>query len=107
MGEPVSVIEKASGRHGLVRFDTNRSFTGMGHERYHRGDPILGHRPPDVLAQLLLDTGQVDDVHVYGQTVTVRLAAGASSEGLKEVIEGLYIHYKPGVEVPTEESFTS
>jgi hypothetical protein len=105
MGEPVSVIEKPSGRHGVVRFDTNRSFTGMGHERYERGLPIPGDRPPDVLARALFETGQVEHVHIYAQTITVTLGAGSTSEGLRDVIEGLYIYYKPGVEVPTEESF--
>ncbi len=105
MGEPVSVIEKPSDRHGFVRFETNRSFTGMGHERYERGDEVLGDRPSDVVARLLLDSGQVDAVHVYAQTISVQLASGADSGGLKEIIENLYIHYKPGVEIPTEASF--
>lgn len=106
MGEPVSVIEKASGRHGLVRFDTNRSFTGMGHERYYRGDEILGDRPPDVVARLLFETGKVDEVHVYQQTVTVKLASGANTDGLAELLGDLYIHYKPGVPIPTEADFS-
>lgn len=107
MGEPVTVIQKDSARHGVVRFDTNRSFTGMGHERYERGQAIYGHRPPDVVAGLLLDTDQVDQVHIYAQTITVILRSGATADGLKEIIENLYIHYKPGVDVPTEASFTS
>ncbi len=106
MGEPVSVIEKPSANHGVIRFETNRSFTGMGHERYQSGDAIIGDRPPDVIARLLLETGKVDKVHVYAQTITVTLHSGASSDGLKEIIEGLYIHYKPGVPVPDEASFT-
>ncbi len=105
MGEPVSVIEKPSARHGMVRFDTNRSLTGMGHERYVVGTEIVGDRPPDVVARLLLATEQVDAVHVYGQSITVQLASGANSSGLKEIIEDLYVYYKPGVEVPTVESF--
>ena len=47
MGEPVAVIEKPSTNHGMVRFETNRSFTGMGHERYRRGETI---RPWDEVA---------------------------------------------------------
>ena len=35
--------------------------------------------------------------------VTVDLAKGGSSAGIKEVIEGLYTYYRPGVEVPTFE----
>jgi len=106
MGEPVSVIEKPSANHGVVRFETNRTFTGMGHERYQVGDDILENRPPDVIARLLLATGQVDKVHVYAQTITATLHPGSSSEGLKEIIEDLYTHYKPGVPIPDEASFS-
>jgi hypothetical protein len=106
MGEPVSVIQKLSAKHGVVRFDTNRSFTGMGHESYRLGEPIWGHRPPDEVARVMFDTGKVDEVHVYGQTISVQLRPGASAAGLKEALEGLYIHYKPGVEIPSEDSFS-
>ena len=77
----------------------------MGHERYAAGDEITGDRPPDVLASSLLATGQVSTVSVYAQTITVQLASGASADGLKEIIEDLYTYYRPGVEVPTAESF--
>lgn len=106
MGEPVSVIEKPSANHGVVRFETNRSFTGMGHERYESGQEVTGDRPPDVIARLLFATGQVDRVHVYAQTITVTLHSGATSDGLRDVIEDLFIHYKPGVPVPDEASFS-
>lgn len=107
MGEPVTVIEKPSSREGFVRFETNRWFTGMDHERYLAGDPILGNRPPDVIAARLFDTGQVDEVHIYGHAITVKLFKGATSDGLKEIIEDLHIYYRPGVEVPTPESFAA
>ncbi|MEM7322414.1 MAG: hypothetical protein AAF531_04945 [Actinomycetota bacterium] len=107
MGEPVTVIEKASSRHGYVRFDTNRSFTGMGHERYAAGEIIYGDRPPDKIAAALFETGKVDEVHVYAQSVTVKLFEGASPDGLKEILEDIYIYYRPGVEVPTAESFAA
>lgn len=105
MGEPVTVIQKASSRHGIVRFETNRSFTGMGHERYYHDKEIFGDRPPDVLARKLFETGQVDEVHIYAQTITVILGAGGSADGLGAVIRDLYTYYLPGVEIPTEESF--
>lgn len=105
MGEPVTVIEKPSSRPGFVRFETNRSLTGMGHEQYHLGQKILGQRPPDQLAERLFATGQVDEVHVYGQAITVKLFKDATADGLKELIEDLYTYYRPGVEVPTPESF--
>jgi hypothetical protein len=78
----------------------------MGHERYSKGDPILGHRPPDVVAKALLETGKVEDVHVYAQTITVTIAPGQEVVGLKEIIEDLYTYYKPGVPVPTEADFS-
>jgi hypothetical protein len=105
MGEPVIVSEKPSMRPGYVRFETDRSFTGMGHEQYHVDQAIHRNRPPDELARRLFETGQVDEVHVYAQAVTVKLIDGASSDGLAELIGDIYIHYRPGVEVPTPESF--
>ncbi len=105
MGEPVSVIQKSSSNHGVIRLETNRTFTGMGHERYKASDVIVGDRPPDVAARALFATGQVDQVHVYAQTITVTLGQGADSDGLKEIVENLFIHYLPGVEVPDESSF--
>lgn len=105
MGEPVSVIEKASSLHGFVRFETNRTFTGMGHERYVSGEPIYGDRPPDVVARLLFDSGKVQAVHIYSQTITVELTPGADPEGLKAIIEDLYTYYKPGVAIPDPEDF--
>ena len=107
MGEPVTVTEKPSNRPGFVRFETNRSFTGMGHERYQAGEPIYGDRSPDILAKRLFETTKVDEVHVYGQAITVKLFQDATSDGLKEIIEDLYVYYRPGVEVPTPESFAA
>ncbi|MGH1493442.1 MAG: hypothetical protein ACRBK7_29270 [Acidimicrobiales bacterium] len=107
MGEPVTVIETASSKPGYVRFDTNRTFTGMGHESYSAGDVIYGDRPPDEIAKKLFETGKVDEVHVYAQAITIKLFDGAKATGLKEVIEELYTYYRPGVEVPTPESFSA
>ncbi len=104
MGEPVTVIEMPSNRSGYVRFETNRSFTGMGHESYKVDEEIYRDRPPDQIAKVLFATGKASEVHVYSQTVTVKLRKG-DSVGLKEALEELYTYYKPGVEVPTPESF--
>ncbi len=103
MGQPVTVIEKPSSRGGVVRFEMNRVLTGMGHESYVPGDVIVGDRPPDVLAGRLLERGGIDRVHVAGSVVTVDLAKGAGSEGIKEIIEDLYTYYRPGVDVPVFE----
>ena len=104
MGEPVTVQEVASSRSGYLRFETNRSFTGMGHERYVEGEPIVRDRPADEIARALFETGKVSEVHLYAQTVTVKLS-GADSSGLREILEDICIYYRPGVEVPTPESF--
>ena len=97
MGQPIAVTEKKTARRGVLRFELNRSLTGMAHERYQSAADAAGERPPDVLARRLFDTGQVDAVHVYSNEITVDLSRGASGEGLRDVIENLYIHYLPGV----------
>ncbi|HEX6238541.1 MAG TPA: hypothetical protein VFZ68_15175 [Acidimicrobiales bacterium] len=102
MGQPITVVEKPSRIPGVVRFETNRSFTGMGHERFDSPDEILADRPVDELARRLFATGAVRAVHTGGSVVTVELADGASSDGLADVIRGLYIYYPPadGVDEP-------
>jgi hypothetical protein len=98
MGQPITVTEKPSKRAGIVRFELNRVLTGMGHEEYRSAADAGGHRPPDLLANRLFQHDSVKAVHIYGNEVTVELAPWKSSEGLKEAIEGLYIHYLPGVQ---------
>jgi hypothetical protein len=97
MGQPIVVTEKPSARPGVLRFELNRVLTGMGHERYTSGKEITGHRPPDELAKRLFEHGGVDEVHIYGNVVTVVVGRGHTGEGIKEIIEGLYIYYREGV----------
>ena len=48
MGQPVTVIEKPSSRGGVVRYEINRTLTGMGHERYVAGEDVTNGKPaPD------------------------------------------------------------
>jgi hypothetical protein len=97
MGQPVSVTRKTTNQRGVVRFELNRSVTGMGHERY-TAPPDPGHtRPTDELARRLFAHGDVAAVALYSNQVTVELVPFGSDEGLQEVIEGLYTHYTPGV----------
>src|SRR5438270_10397302 len=93
MGQPTTVTEKSSGRDDIVRFDLNRSLTGMGHERYRAEQGIVGDRPPDELARRLFVHGGVEGVHIYSNVVTVDLAPGASSEGLGDIVHSLFVHY--------------
>lgn len=106
MGQPITVTEKPTTTPGIVRFETNRNLTGMGHERYRSDSDVTGNRPVDELARRLFARGGVDAVHVYGNVVTVDLSKGARSDGLAEVINDLFIHYRPGVLPPTDEELT-
>jgi hypothetical protein len=98
MGQSIVVNEKPSSNPGVVRFETNRALTGMGHERYLAGTEVWGQRPPDVLARRLLEQPSVAGVQINGNIVTVDLAKGFGSDGLLEVIENLYRFYPDPVE---------
>ena len=102
MGQPITVVEKPSSRTGVVRYETNRALTGMGHERYRAGDEILGTAPADELARRLFDRGGITGVHVNGNVVTVELTE-AEAEGIDEVITSLYLYWVEGVEVPSDD----
>lgn len=98
MGQPVTVIEKTTGAPGVFRYETNRALSGMGHEVFRGREEILWTRPVDVIARRLFDHGRVESVHVNGSVITVRVSQGASSDGIKEIIEGLYTFYREGDE---------
>lgn len=93
MGQSIVVREKPSSTPGIVRFETNRALTGMGHERYVAGTEVWGSRPPDELARRLLAQPSVAAVQINGNMVTVDLAKGYDAAGLREVIEDLYRFY--------------
>ena len=104
MGQPVTVIEKPTGVPGVLRFETNRVLSGTGHERYTPESVIERDRPTDVLARRLLERGGIASVHVNGSVITVKLSSvSADGSGIREIVEGLYTYYRPGVEVPTFE----
>jgi len=93
MGQPIVVTEKPSPNRGVVRFETNRALTGMGHERYLAGTEVWGDRPPDELARRLLTMRSVAGVQINSNVVTVDLVDGSDSSGLREIIENLYRFY--------------
>ncbi|CAB4752552.1 unannotated protein [freshwater metagenome] len=102
MGQQVTVIEKPTSRSGVVRYEINRVLTGMGHESYS-GAPDAGSvRPPDVLARRLFGRGGIKTVHINGSVITIELAE-TGTEGIQQIIEGLYTYYLPGVLPPTDE----
>ena len=102
MGQPVTFIQTSSPRKGVVRFDLNRSLTGMGHERYKAGDEIIGDRPPDVLARRVFESGNVSAVHIYSSVMTVYMSSTDPGD-LETIIKELYTYYVPGVEIPSDE----
>jgi hypothetical protein len=99
MGQPVTVVQKQTSRDDVIRFEINRSLTGMEALRYPAGKEIEGHRPPDELARRLLAHPGVEAVHIYSNTITVDLGAGVLPADLAEEIGGLFTYYREGVEV--------
>jgi hypothetical protein len=112
MGQPVAVITKPSSTRGIIRFEANRSLTGMGHERFASVQDAAGERPAAMVARRLFATGHVGSVHVYQNIISVDLLKGYDADGLQEVIESLHTYYTPGfvpppLEMPAEEAPTA
>ena len=107
MGQPITVLEKPTATAGIVRFEINRSLTGMGHERYASAAEATGNRPPDELARRVFERGGVEAVHIFSNVITVDLAPGSDGSGLLDIIRTLFIHYRPGVMPPTDEELTA
>jgi hypothetical protein len=109
VGQPVAVTPLPSSQPGLLRFEANRSLTGMGHEYYRTIADATGPGSGPILARRLLETGEVESVHVYGNIVTVDLRKGFNGDALEPIIEELYTYYRPGfvpppLELPEEEA---
>ena len=102
MGQPITVVAKPSSRAGVVRYETNRALTGMGHERFRAGDEISGGTPTDELARRLFARGGIAGVHVNGNVVTVEFS-DTGFDGVEEIIAGLYLYWVDGVEVPSDD----
>jgi hypothetical protein len=100
MGQLVGVVEKRSATPGVVRFELNRSLSGMGHERFGSTVDAIGATPSASLARQLFATGKVDSVHIYGNMVTVDIGKGHDSSGLADIVREMYRYWKPGVEPP-------
>lgn len=98
MGQDVTVVAKPSSNPEILRFEINRSLTGMGHERYRSLVDVIRDRPVDRLARRLLEHGGVDGVHVNSSMITVDLAGGSTGAGLQEIIENLFRFYPDAVE---------
>lgn len=103
MGQPVTVVKKPSSTPGVIRFEINRSITGMDHERYTEAPGAEYDRPCDELARRLFEHRGVESVHVNSNVITVNIAHGADDSALGETIENMFIYYRPGVEVASFE----
>jgi hypothetical protein len=103
VGQPVTVVKKPSSNPGVVRFEINRSITGMGHERYGGAPGSEMDRPCDELARRLFAHHGVEYVHMNSNVITVNMSFGADDSALGETIEQLFTYYRPGVEVPSFE----
>jgi hypothetical protein len=100
MGQIVNVVETPSSRPGIVRFETNRALSGMGHDRYVAGQVIDDDRPVDELARRILGRGGVAAVHINGSVITVDIEKGHDASGIADIIRGLYTFYlDPGEEL--------
>ena len=75
----------------------------MGFERYESLDDAIGDRPVDELARRLFEHGGIDRLSVNSNVITIDMAKGYDDAGLQELIENLFIYYRPGVEVPSFE----
>jgi len=101
MGQPVTVIRTSSRRPGVVRFEVNRTLTGMGHKRYRKDEEIPGDDPAAELARRLFSAGGVESIHIYSSMVTVYLSSNDPVDR-ESLIAGLHTYYLPGVEIPDD-----
>lgn len=107
MGEIVNVIERPSSRPGIVRFETNRALSGMGHDRYVAGQSIEADRPTDELARRIFARGGIASVHINGNVITVDLEKGYDADGIADIVRSLYTYYVATPVEPTESSESS
>lgn len=107
MGQPVVVTEKPSRRPGVVRYEANRSLSGMGHESFRSDDRGAhlqqGTSSSAELARRLFATGRVAGVHVYQNMITVDLEKGHAPDGLGDIVRDLYQYWQPGMAPPSFE----
>lgn len=101
MGQNVTVVRKPSSNREVVRFEINRSLTGMGHERYRSPADIVRERPVDLLARRLFEHGGIDGIHVNSSVITIDLAGGSTGDGIEDVIRNLFRFY-PSADVDAD-----
>ena len=105
MGQPITVVTKPSSRAGVVRYETNRSLTGMGHQRIQPDDERLRDTPADELARRGFANGGIANLHVNGNVITGEFS-DTGVDGVEEIISGLYLYWVEGVEVLSDDELT-
>ena len=94
MGQPVTVIQKSVTKPGVLRFEINRSITGMDHERYSQDQEILGTRPPDELAKALFNLGGIEKIHMNSNVITIDQSKGQISPAqIVKTITEMFTYY--------------
>jgi hypothetical protein len=111
MGQPVIVMETSSRRAGIVRFEANRSLSGMGHESFSVEESTArlssAQTSSAELARRLFATGKVARVHVYQNMITVGLGHAQNADGLADIVRDLYQYWKPGMAPPAFEDLVA
>ena len=97
MGQSITVFERHGRDPYRVRYEINRSLTGMAHHRYTSPPDDTRQRPPDNLARKLFERDGVTTVHIYSNEIEVTFSPGSDTKGVPELIQELYIHYREGV----------
>ena len=97
MGQPIAVTVKQTLDPHVRIFETNRWLTGMGTGVYETPEQA----PEGSMARMILDTGDVSAVTVYGSTITVIKKTDRSwdplAETLKKNLENFYIFYPENI----------
>lgn len=93
MGQNVTVRAKQSSNPEILRFEANRSLTGMGHEFFASIDDVILERPVDVLARRFFEAGGVETIHVNSSMITVHLAGGSTGAHLTPIVADLFRFY--------------
>jgi hypothetical protein len=88
-----------------VRFEINRTVSGMGHEVFRSvaEADAAGDAPAADVARRIFAVGGVEAVHIYSNVITVHLGERANAGAIKDAIENMYIFYGEGVEVVVPE----
>lgn len=97
MGQSITVFERRTRDPHRVRYEINRSLTGMAHHRYAGPPDPTRNRPPDLLAHRLFERAGVRTVHIYSNVIEVEFDPGTATEGMVDLLRELYIHYREGV----------